>query len=103
MRWWADACLAELAGWLDPAGAKLPSTGFAKLPTSFTAPLVTADLLLSAGESRLMHVEYESSPKPDLVQRMYEYRGRIMREYPKRRLTQHLLILATGVVRGFDD
>jgi hypothetical protein len=50
-----------------------------------------------------MHVEYETSPNSDLVRRMYEYRGRIMREYPGFRLTQYVIVLGTGTVRGHDD
>jgi hypothetical protein len=103
MRLWADECLMEMAKWLDPSVSGLPRSAFRKLPTAFAAPLVTADLLVVAGRRRLLHVEYESRPQDDLVRRMYEYRGRMMREFPGYRLTQHIVVLGAGVVRGFDD
>ena len=103
MKLWADECLMEMAKWLDPSVAALPRSAFRKLPTVFAAPLVTADLLVAAGHRRLLHVEYESRPRDDLVRRMYDYRGRMMREFPGYRLTQHIVVLGTGVVRGYDD
>jgi hypothetical protein len=103
MRLWADSCLAELAVWLDPSMAGLPREAFQKQPAQFAAPVVTADLLLTAGVGRLMHVEYETRPDDDLVRRMYDYRGRMMREFPGYRLTQHVLVLGSGWVRGYDD
>jgi hypothetical protein len=103
MRLWADACLAEMVRWLDPSVAELPEKAFQKKPTQFAVPLVTADLLVTAGPNRLMHVEYESGPDKDLVRRMYDYRGRMMREYPGYRLTQYVLVLGNGLVRGYDD
>jgi predicted transposase YdaD len=103
MRLWAESNLAGVAGWLDPALSRLPKEAFVKLSTSFAVPVVSADLLIAAGPDRLMHVEYETSPDEDLVRRMYEYRGRIMRAYPRMRLTQYVIVLGNGQVNGFDD
>jgi len=50
-----------------------------------------------------MHVEYETSPRNGLVTRMFNYRGRIMEQHPKAYLTQHILVLGNGRIRGHDD
>ena len=108
MRLWAESSLAEVAAWLDPSVARLPVESFTKQSTALTAPfsnapLLHADLVIAVGTDRLMHVEYETSPGPELVWRMYDYRGRIMREYPDRRLTQHVIVLGNGRLTGYDD
>jgi hypothetical protein len=103
MRLWAESSLPEVAAWLDPALTGVPASMFQKKPTAFAAPVVQADLLVQVGPQKLMHVEYESSPDKDLVRRMYDYRGRIMREYPGFRLTQYVIVLGTGTVEGYDD
>lgn len=103
MRRWAEHNLPTLAGWLDPTVAGLAPTAYARQATAFTVPTIYADLLISAGKNRLMHVEYETSPRKDLATRMYNYRGRIMSLHPKAHLTQHVLVLGAGWVRGHDD
>lgn len=103
MRWWAESHLAAVAGWLDPSVAGLPAGAFVPQPTSFTVPVIHADLLLTAGPGRLMHVEYETRPDAGLVGRMYDYRGRIMRQHPGMRLGQFVIVLGEGHVRGHDD
>jgi hypothetical protein len=50
-----------------------------------------------------MHVEYETSPGPDLARRMLEYRARIMKHYPDAQFTQYVIVLGNGVVKGHDD
>jgi hypothetical protein len=103
MRLWAERSLPEVAAWLDPTVAGVPDAAFEKLATRFAVPMMEADLLIKVGEDRLIHVEYQASPDDNLVQRMYDYRGRIMRAYPGMRLTQYVLVLGAGTFRGFDD
>jgi len=103
MRRWVERNLPTVAGWLDPAVAELPPTAFIQRPATFAVPSMVADLLITAGKSRLMHVEYETSPRKGLVARMFNYRARIMSLYPKTRLTQHVIVLENGRVRGHDD
>lgn len=102
-RMWSDGNLAEVAAWLDPAMAAVPEELLEKLGTRFAVPTVEVDLLIKAGEGRLIHVEFQASPDPDLVERMYDYRGRIMRAYPGMRLTQYVVVLGAGTLEGFDD
>lgn len=108
MRSWAESNPAGVAGWLDPSVSGVPAEDFVMHPTaliesSLSVPLMHADLMIGVGSQRLMHVEYETSPGSDLVPRMYDYRGRIMRRYPGRRLTQHVIVLGDGRVKGHDD
>jgi hypothetical protein len=103
MRRWVERNLPTVAVWLDPAVAGLPPTAFIQRPATFAVPSIVADLLITAGKSRLMHVEYETSPRKGLVARMFNYRARIMSLYPKTRLTQHVIVLENGRVRGHDD
>ena len=109
MRSWAESNLAGVASWLDPSLSGLPAEAFVKRPTAlrgsevFNGPLMHADLVVSVGSERLMHVEYETSPQPDFAQRMLEYRTRIMGEYPGVRLTQHVIVLGDGRAQGYDD
>jgi len=69
------------------------------LPTA----TLSADLLLQVGPDRLVHVEYMRTATRDLVARMLIYRGLIMRRYPRARLTQHVIVLGDGTVRGHRD
>jgi hypothetical protein len=103
MRLCANVGLQRLAGWLDPKAAELPAEDIVERPTAFSAPVVYADLLCSAGPFQLMHVEYETSPGPDLARRMLEYRARIMKHYPDAQFTQYVIVLGNGVVKGHDD
>jgi hypothetical protein len=103
MRRWAERNLPTVAGWLDSTVAGLPTTAFTQRPATFALPSVVADLLTTAGKDRLMHVEYETAPGKDLVTRMFNYRARIMSLYPKAHLTQYIIVLGNGRVRGYDD
>jgi hypothetical protein len=103
MRRWAEKNLPTVAGWLDPTVAGLPPTAFVQQPTAFAVPNIFADLLITTGKNRLMHVEYETAPGKSLVSRMFNYRARIMTLHPEARLTQFVLVLGNGRVRGHDD
>jgi hypothetical protein len=103
MRRWAERNLPTVAGWLDPAVAGLAPAAFAQRPTNFTLPTLFADLLISAGKNRLMHIEYETSPRRGLVARMFNYRARIMTLYPQARFSQYIIVLGNGRVHGHDD
>jgi predicted transposase/invertase (TIGR01784 family) len=103
MRMWANVGLQRLAGWLDPRAAELPADDIVERSTAFTAPVVHADLLFTAGPARLMHVEYETRPRADLARRMFEYRARIMMHHPDAQFTQYVIVLGDGVVKGHDD
>ncbi len=102
MRLWAEQSLPEVAGWLDPMVKGVPVEVFEKLATRFAVPVMEADLLIKAGEDHLIHVEYQTFPDDSLVQRMYDYRGRIMRAYSGMRLTQYIIVLGNGMFDGFD-
>jgi hypothetical protein len=103
LRRWAQHNLPTVAGWLDPTVAGLAPAAYTEQPATFALPTVTADLLIGAGRNRLMHVEYESCPRRTLVTRMFNYRARIMTLYPRARLTQFVIVLGDGRVRGHDD
>ncbi len=91
-----------MAGWLDPTVAGLAPSAYAQRVTELTAPTMRADLLIAVGKNRLLHVEYETSPRKSLVTRMYNYRGRIMVLYPQAQLAQYVIVLGDGRVRGHD-
>ena len=103
MRHWAEQHVSTVAGWLDPTVADLAPSAFQKQAATFAVPAITADLLTTAGKNRLMHIEYETSPRRGLIARMFNYRARIMMLYPRTRLTQHVIVLGNGRVRGHDD
>jgi hypothetical protein len=103
MRRWAEPNLAVVAGWLDSSVVGLGAGAFTRQAASFAVPTIHADLLIMAGPSRLMHVEYETHPRKSLVSRMYNYRGRIMDLHPGTRLSQHIVVLGDGRVTGYDD
>jgi hypothetical protein len=103
MRLWAETSLVEAARWLDPSLHAVPARDFEKLSSVLVTPVIKADLLLRTGPGRLMHVEYETTPEAGLVERMLDYRIRMMREYPGHRLTQYVVVLGSGTVIGFDD
>ena len=108
MRSWAESSPARLATWLDPSVAGLPTEAFVLHSTALhdqtlRDPVIRPDLAIGISRERVMHVEYETAPRADLVDRMYDYRGRLRRDHPGRRITQHVIVLRDGQVRGHDD
>jgi hypothetical protein len=103
VRLWAEVAPAEVAAWLDLALAGVPPPTVRRRPARLAAPVVEADLILEVGPRRLMHVEFETSPGPDLVQRMLDYRARLMYRYPGYQVTQYIVVLGAGVVTGYDE
>jgi hypothetical protein len=103
MRRWGESNLAEVASWLQPGVAHRPEKDFVRLSTAFAVPVIHADLLAGVGDDLLLHVEYESRSSGEIVRRMYDYRGRIMREHPGKRLEQYVIVLARGKVTGYAD
>ncbi len=108
MRTWGESNLAGVAAWLDPSLPVLPQDAFVKRTTALNDPLLDApvlhlDLIIAIGAERVMHVEYETRPRRGLADRMYDYRARLKREHPGRRLTQHVIVLGDGKVIGHDD
>jgi hypothetical protein len=73
------------------------------LPTEFTANSRQLDLLAAVGPNNLVHVEFETSPTPDVAVRILDYRAQVMKQYPGKRLRQVLVVLATGPVASCDD
>jgi hypothetical protein len=75
------------------------------MPSSFAFPAGTlsADLLLQVAPNRLVHVEYARRAEPDLAIRMLGYRWAIMRDHPKKQLSQHIVVLGEGRIKGHDD
>ncbi len=75
------------------------------LPTSFASSgrTLTADLLLRTGPGRLVHLEYERRASAYLTIRMLGYRWAIMKRYRTDRLSQHVIVLGQGLIRGHDD
>jgi hypothetical protein len=72
------------------------------LTTSFPIVTLAADLLLRVGPARLAHVEYVRRATGDLVTRMLGYRWAISRDHPGDQLSQHIVVLGGGRVRGHD-
>jgi predicted transposase YdaD len=81
--------------------------GVAQRPRILSAALpsgtLAADLLLQVAEDQLVQVEYMRTGEKDLVARMLIYRGLILRTDPRCRLSQYVLVLGAGRVRGYDD
>ncbi|HST84303.1 MAG TPA: hypothetical protein VLL08_21380 [Kineosporiaceae bacterium] len=73
------------------------------LPASFPAVTKSADLLLRVGPGRLAHIEYARQATSDLVPRMLGYRSLIMLAHLGEQLTQYIVVLGGGRVRGHDD
>jgi hypothetical protein len=73
------------------------------LPSVFSPGILTADLLLRVGPGRLAHVEYVRRASSDLAVRMLGYRWAVMREREGELLSQHVIVLGEGWVRGHDD
>jgi hypothetical protein len=73
------------------------------LPTEFTANSRQLDLLAAVGPNSLVHVEFETSPAPDVAVRILDYRAQVMKQYPGKRRRQVLVVLATGPVASCDD
>jgi predicted transposase YdaD len=57
-----------------------------------------ADLIARLDPHRQAHVEFVHTPARDLLDRMLEYRARILRRDPGQTLDQHILVLADGQV-----
>jgi hypothetical protein len=107
MRSWAESSPARLAAWLDPSLAGLPPRAFVLHSTALNdrelqSRVIRPDLAIGVGPDRVMHVEYETSPRPALGDRMYKYRGRLMENHPGLRITQHVIVLREGLVQGYD-
>ena len=103
VRLWAEVAPAEVRGWLSPSMAgRLPAV-FERRQARLVVPVAEADLIMEVGPQRLMQVEFETSPGSDLVQRMLDYRSRIMYRHPGYHLTQYIVVLGSGLVTGFDD
>jgi predicted transposase YdaD len=103
MRRLVESHLSRVAAWLDPALANVADEQFVRRSTAFTVPVLHADLLAEAGPDRLLHVEYETEPRASLAGRMFRYRARIMDQFPDRHLSQYVIVLGDGTVRGHDD
>jgi hypothetical protein len=73
------------------------------LATEFKMTKRAVDLLARVGPRRLMHVECARRATWELVARMLVYRGLIMQSHPKDHVSQHIVILGEGTVRGYDD
>jgi hypothetical protein len=76
------------------------------LSASFSYPVgsLNADLVMRVGPDRLVHVEYERRLSAnEMVARMVGYRGVIQRRHQGEVLTQYLVVLRGGRVRGFID
>jgi hypothetical protein len=69
-----------------------------RLAEALPAATMYVDLPARVGENLLAHVEFTSTPTPDMAQRMLEYRARIMRWQPGTVLTQYVVVLAGGTV-----
>jgi hypothetical protein len=82
----------------------IPFTGTPQiLPADFPVGKLSVDLLLRVGPKQIAHVEYTRKATGDMVARMMIYRGLIQRAYPKHHITQHILVLGDGSVRGHDQ
>jgi hypothetical protein len=69
-----------------------------RLSEALPAATLHADLITQVGPHHLAHVEFVRSAKPDLANRMLEYRARIMKREPSQTVTQHIVVLAEGTV-----
>lgn len=107
MRSWAESSPARLAAWLDPSVAEFPPEAFVLHSTALNdrelqSRVIRPDLAIGVGPDRVMHIEYETSPRPGLGDRMYRYRGRLMESHPGLRITQHVIVLRDGLVSGYN-
>ena len=61
------------------------------------------DLVARVGPRRLLHVEYVTAVSWRLVPKMLLYRGLIMSRHKFHHVTQYVVVLGRGTVRGHDD
>jgi hypothetical protein len=76
-------------------GSSLPSSA-RKLPEELPGRTLRADWLMGAVDGPITHVEFERSPRPDLGERIFRYRGRLADEYPGRPVEQYVVLLDDG-------
>jgi predicted transposase/invertase (TIGR01784 family) len=86
----AETFPSDLASWL--LGQPLPLTKLE--PSELSAEPIRADsVIFLQGEQLILHVEFQTSPKPDLPFRMVDYGLRIYRRYPELMLRQIVIYL----------
>jgi hypothetical protein len=81
----------------------LPELSVQVQPSVLSNTSLTADLILRLGPQRLANIEYVTTVRPGLVTQLLGYRFAIMRDYPDHELTQHVIVLGDGTVRGHDE
>jgi hypothetical protein len=90
---------AALCRLLGVSSVEAPQILSAELPIA----TLSADLLLRVSDDHMGHVEYMRTTASDLVARMLVYRGLILNKYPDHRVTQYVLVLGGGQIKGHDD
>ena len=56
-------------------------------------PIRTDSLILLQGNDEVLHIEFQTSPKPDLPMRLADYRLRIHRKFPEKTIYQVVIYL----------
>jgi predicted transposase/invertase (TIGR01784 family) len=86
----AETFPREMARWL--LGQALPLTKLE--PSELSAEPIRADaVIFLQGEQLILHLEFQTSPQPDLPFRMADYRLRLSRRYPELMLRQIVVYL----------
>jgi predicted transposase/invertase (TIGR01784 family) len=86
----AETFPSEMARWL--LGQALPLTKLE--PSELSAEPIRADaVIFLQGEQLILHLEFQTSPQPDLPFRMADYRLRLSRRYPELMLRQIVVYL----------
>lgn len=84
----AGALLSACAALDVPIGP-----GTRTIDGAFPTTTLATDLLLADGETHVVHIEYESRPRPVIIARMLIYRGMIMRDHPRCQVDQYVIVL----------
>jgi predicted transposase/invertase (TIGR01784 family) len=80
----------DFASWL--LGKRIALTELS--PTELSIEPIRADsVMLLQGQNNILHVEFQTDPKPDIPMRLADYRLRLHRKFPDKRIHQVVIYL----------
>lgn len=89
-RFLAENFSTDFASWLLGEAVALTELK----PSELSLEPIRADaLILLQSEDSVLHLEFQTQPKPDIPFRMLDYRVRVYRRYPNKRMRQVVLYL----------
>jgi len=86
----AESFSSDFAAWL--LGESVPLTQLS--PSELSLEPIRADaLILLASEDCILHLEFQTDPVPNMAYRMADYRLRVYRRFPQKRMKQVVIYL----------